>query len=441
MKQIALKTIAITLVMALCGSFSGCINDNTVQKAVENIVIGKKQTKYNTVKKITVTSDYEEIKLSYGYKSLQDKNQKKLYIAMESAVDSVSDELKDGFYLIKEIELEDISLSESSIRVTLEAFNCDHPEIFWTANSFGYYSDDDVTIVQLYSEYSSTSINSMQQQLNTAVESFVNEIPLGLPEYDREKFIHDKLLQSCTYNEDADSSNGRETVFTIYGALAENSAVCEGYTKAMQYLLKLVGIESITVNGYSKNELHQWNMVNIDDSWYHLDSTWDDQDKDENQTTGIIYSYFNLTDEEIKTDHEIADDYTKLTEERLCGTPHKDADLFNLPLPVCTSEIANFFNNDGVIFTSFDDYDCYNNIVNKLYNAALNKEAGFSIRFSDELDFNDTMDKMFYSYPYVFFDYTADVNDMLDTDYKINDNLSILTYDDLGVVHVNLSYT
>ena len=167
---------------------------------------------------------------------------------------------------------------------------------------------------------------------------------------------------------------------------------------------------------------------------------WNDQDKDENQSEIIIYPYFNITDKEIEIDHEIAAEFTQLTEEKLCGTSNKDADLFNLPLPECNSTTASYFNVDGIIFTSFNDDVCYDNIVDKLYTAALNKEPVFSIKVFDELDFDDTIDKMFYNYPYVFFDYTADVNDMLDTDYKISDNLYILTYDDLGVVNVQLSY-
>ena len=260
MKKIALKTIAITLAVALCGSFSGCSID---EETVQQIVTGKKKQQYNTVQQMNASSSYEEITLSYGYNALQDDNQKKLYKEMEKVVHCVSDEKKDNFYPIKEIELDDISLSEGSIRITLEAFNYDHPEIFWLSYTFGYYSDDDFTIVHLYSEFSGSNINTMQEELNTAVESFVNDMPKGLSEYYREKYIHDKLLQSCEYKKDVNPTNGKETAFTMYGALVENSAVCEGYTKSMQYLLKLVGIESIPVNGYSKSELHQWNLVNI----------------------------------------------------------------------------------------------------------------------------------------------------------------------------------
>ena len=114
--------------------------------------------------------------------------------------------------------------------------------------------------------------------------------------------------------------------------------------------------------------------------------------------------------------------------------------LFNLPLPRCDSKDAFYFNMDGAMFTAFDDYDCYDSIVNKLYNASMNKEGSFSIKISEELDYNDTIDKLFYNEPYEFFEYTADVNKMMDTDYRIKDNLSIITYEEQGLVQIQLKY-
>ena len=62
------------------------------------------------------------------------------------------------------------------------------------------------------------------------------------------------------------------------------------------------------------------------------------------------------------------------------------------------------------------------------------------MKISEEVDFNDTIDKMFYNEPYEFFEYTTDANRMLDTDYKISDRLSILTYEEQRIVLVQLRY-
>lgn len=430
------KITVLLLSLNLCIVLGGCFDTSCV---VNDIVTGK-DNKYSDIQTIQADTEYEEIMLNYGYNSLETEAQKQLYRSIEDVVNAVSDEVKEELYSMEEIKLKDLNLSEGNIRVVIEAFNCDHPEVFWVSNTFGYYSDNSVTMVHLYSEFSGSDINVMQTELNDKIEEFLANMPAGLSEYEREKYIHDKLLNNCIYDEEADSSQGKETAFTMYGALVENSAVCEGYTKTMQYLLKLVGIESITVNGYSKSELHQWCLVNIDDRWYHLDATWNDQDATEEQEAGVLYTYFNTSDAFIETDHNVAKKYTALTEEELCGTDEKEAVLFNLPLPECSSEEASYFNVEGANFTSFDDYDCYDHIVNQLYNAALNKEAGFSIKISEELDYNDTIDKLFYNAPYEFFEYTSDVNKMMDTDYKISDNLSIITYEEQSLVQVQLRY-
>ena len=413
----------------------GCFDS----EAVAEIVKGKNDN-YKEIQTIQAESQYKEIVLNYAYNALENEAEKLLYKEIEGVVNAVSDEAKDGLYPMQEIELKDVNLSEGAIRVVIEAFNCDHPEIFWVSNTFGYYSDTKMTMVHLYSEFSGADINVMQTELNNEIKSFLSDMPLGLSEYEREKFIHDKLITSCVYDVNADYTQGMQSAFTMYGALVDKLAVCEGYTKAMQYMLKLVGIESITVNGYSKSELHQWCMVNIDDKWYHLDATWDDQDANEEQEASVLYTYFNTTDSYIENDHEIARTYTHISEADLCGKNGSDAVLFNLPLPSCDSNDAFYFNVDGAVFTAFDDYECYDNIVNKLYKASLNKEGSFSIKISDELDYNDTIDKLFYNDPYEFFEYTSDVNKMMDTDYKIKDNLSIITYEEQGLVRVQLKY-
>jgi transglutaminase/protease-like cytokinesis protein 3 len=61
-------------------------------------------------------------------------------------------------------------------------------------------------------------------------------------------------------------------------------AVCSGYANLYQELAKEMGLESVTINGYSKGigyivgnstELnHGWNGVKIDGNWYLIDVTW-----------------------------------------------------------------------------------------------------------------------------------------------------------------------
>ena len=55
----------------------------------------------------------------------------------------------------------------------------------------------------------------------------------------------------------------------------------EGYAKAFKYLMGKIGVETIVVigtatdsNGNSQN--HAWNYLNLNNTWYAIDVTWDD---------------------------------------------------------------------------------------------------------------------------------------------------------------------
>ena len=67
----------------------------------------------------------------------------------------------------------------------------------------------------------------------------------------------------------------------MYGAIVNKESVCEGYAKAFKYLMDQVGIESIVIIGDAKDsngntQNHAWNYVNLNNTWYAVDSTWDD---------------------------------------------------------------------------------------------------------------------------------------------------------------------
>ncbi len=394
-------------------------------------------------KKIT---PYDMTELRYGYYALQTEAQRTLYKNFLEVVGKISNEKgNDGFYAIEKIEMKEEHLTEGGIRVVIEAFNCDHPEIFWLSNVFGYFAGNKVTMVHLYSLFSRQEVTAMQKELDTATEKFLKDIPDGLDEYEREKLIHDKIIEQCAYATGVKNTKDDAYAFSIYGVLVKHLAVCEGYTKTTQYMLRKVGIQSISVNGYSKNELHQWCMVYINREWYHLDTTWDEKQVLNNEdrkkeSDNILYFYFNTTDSYIEADHRIAKPFTEMSEDQLCGTDSDKTQIFNLPLPVCTSEKDTFYNREGALLTNFDSVTEYDNIVDKLYQVAKDKKKSFYFKIGDNLNFNTTVDELFYTEPYQFFEYTTDVNLMIGRSYRINDHITMITLEAQKIIKIELEY-
>lgn len=99
------------------------------------------------------------------------------------------------------------------------------------------------------------------------IEGILDCIPDGMSEEDTALALHDYLVAHCAY----DTSYSR---YDAYSALVEGSAVCQGYALAYTDLLNRCGIENEYVASDAMN--HAWNLVNVDDEWYHVDATWDD---------------------------------------------------------------------------------------------------------------------------------------------------------------------
>ena len=69
---------------------------------------------------------------------------------------------------------------------------------------------------------------------------------------------------------------------SLYAGLIKNKVVCRGYANILNYLLKMVGIESKRINGYATDDVnnlkgyeHAWNQVKINGVWYNCDLTAD----------------------------------------------------------------------------------------------------------------------------------------------------------------------
>ncbi|UYX53481.1 S-layer homology domain-containing protein [Bacillus thuringiensis] len=119
-------------------------------------------------------------------------------------------------------------------------------------------------------------------------------IQAGMDDHEKVKAIHDYVVKNVSY----DTSY---KAYTAYEALANRSAVCQGYTLLTYQLLKEAGIENHFVVGTGDGQPHAWNLVKIDSKWYHLDTTFDDPVPDVQGR--VTYSYFNLSDEQIARNH------------------------------------------------------------------------------------------------------------------------------------------
>ncbi|WP_256758539.1 transglutaminase domain-containing protein [Cohnella sp. WQ 127256] len=116
----------------------------------------------------------------------------------------------------------------------------------------------------------------------------------GMNDHQKEKAIHDWIVTNVAYDT-------RLISYSAYDGLVNGSTVCQGYALLTYEMMKQAGIPVKIVEGSSRNIAHTWNLVQIDDEWYHLDTTWDDPVPD--VVGRVVYNYYNLPDAELRSDH------------------------------------------------------------------------------------------------------------------------------------------
>ncbi|MBM6996771.1 Transglutaminase-like superfamily protein [compost metagenome] len=123
----------------------------------------------------------------------------------------------------------------------------------------------------------------------------------GMNAHQKIQAIHDYVVVNLKYDTDLQK-------YTAYEGLKTGEAVCQGYALLTYELLKEAGIENRLVEGTAGDQLHAWNLVRLDNRWYHLDTTWDDPVPDVPKR--VNYTYYLRTDEQMRKDHIwVAADY------------------------------------------------------------------------------------------------------------------------------------
>ena len=122
--------------------------------------------------------------------------------------------------------------------------------------------------------------------------------------------VHDWLVRHVVYDQDDSRAS-----HTAYGLFANATAVCEGYSQAFMLAMERLGVPCVIVR--SEDMAHQWNMVCIDGTWYHVDVTWDDPTPDQGTQGDVSRKHFLRSDESMRelgyygwsAEHEAPSDY------------------------------------------------------------------------------------------------------------------------------------
>ncbi|MCM1329369.1 MAG: hypothetical protein NC253_07990 [Ruminococcus sp.] len=203
--------------------------------------------------------------------------------------------------------------------------------------------------------FTADEISSMNIASERAAREIMDMITPDMDDYDKIKLFHDYLVLNCENDTESPYSD------TIYGALVQKKALCEGYSKAFSYLCNLAGIENTIVTGITTVP-HMWNMVKLGGNWYHVDVTWDNPDDalHEEYPDVILYQYFMVTDSVIENNRIIA---------QYAAEP-----------PKANGRNENYFVREGTDISSEEEF--FTVSENAVLNAVRNHERSAMVKFA-----------------------------------------------------------
>lgn len=202
------------------------------------------------------------------------------------------------------------------------AFLLDLSDIGFTST---YWEEPEALSVTLTPEYTDAFAARMCHQnpylksilSDSAIElyekavSVVEELALDTSnDVEKALLIRNYLIDQVTYAPEDYQEQEQDDIHEARGALINRIAVCDGYSDSYQLLLAIAGIRSIPITGTADEGPHAWNLVLLQDEWYHVDVTWDDpvwesaeDEQQDEQQASYYYGYFLINDDWIKEDH------------------------------------------------------------------------------------------------------------------------------------------
>lgn len=377
-------------------------------KILENIPQGNETHNQVSKENWSDLSVYGYREQNYAYENLPLSAQKDCYDQLREAAYWIGQEPQEGedWYPLREIVVEG-TLYPEEIRAAVTAFKDDHPEVFWISSTYTYsHQQDNKTWIQFRSLLPAEECQKRQGELERVVRECAAILSEGMSQYQREKAVHDFVAERCTYDMEAfeNQENWEQwwETFTAYGALVQGKAVCEGYARSVELLLSLADMECALIRGGAEGQRHMWNVVQVDGQWYHLDPTGNDNSDEKS------YFYFNLTDQQILSDHQIDPPASQIPEERW-KEESEESILYNLFLPECTGTQANYFQQEAFVLESMGA-EADRKAVEALSQAWTQGEKQFPIYVGESLEYTTVLNQLFQEEPYKFFYYIDQVN-------------------------------
>ena len=193
-------------------------------------------------------------------------------------------------------------------------------------------------------------------------------------DYDKVKKIHDFICTNITYDYTNLNNSNYFLKYTAYAAMQNKTGVCQGYAALYYKMLKESGFSNIRI---ITSSTHAWNIVRLGPMYYHVDTTWDSENKN--------YPYFLRGDNYFNSlkEHTKNKELTTISFRSKYPIHSKDYNKENITISLKNCKLSNLSKNytytgKAIVPNVCVTYEDYTLVKGKDYNLTLknNKKIG-----------------------------------------------------------------
>lgn len=265
------------------------------QKTLDDKVGGLREGQIEVIKEETTSDGYltQEVKvplLQDGYYSLEKEAVDNISTAGLSNV--MKENLKND--ILEALKKAVVTLDVSKYKIpwddndlTWELFKeviNENPDLYYVSESAGRTGGVGNIVARMNFDYDFSRQTGAIDKLayERAIQNILSNVKPEMTTEEKILAVHESFCEWVEYDNRLHHGNMPYESYSAYGALINGKAVCGGYSLAFVVLMQRIGVESKMVISPAMN--HGWNLVKIDDNWYHIDTTWDDS----TEVTGTI---------------------------------------------------------------------------------------------------------------------------------------------------------
>lgn len=241
----------------------------------------------------------------------------------------------------------------------------ENPELFYVKSYMEYSYNSKGIILSICPQYtiSGSALVSAKQVYQSEIAKIMGSVSSFLSNLEKVLYVNDYFATHFRY----------DTTYTYvdaYSLLTKKTGVCQAYTSAF---IAVMNELNIPVSYASSQDMdHIWNLVYIDNSWYHIDVTWNDPVSD--MPGRSCHNNFLLSDAAIKTTG-----HYNWTSEYVCSSTKYDSYFWkDISAPFA-------YTNNSWYYVNKSDYHLYSyNFGNNTGSSLLNIDKTWPVMDNPE---------------------------------------------------------